>query len=54
MTETLSTPDQIDLDRLRAGDKAVFAQVVELYADRLYNLALKISGDALEAEDILQ
>ncbi len=54
MTEIPSPTDQIDIDRLRSGDKATFAQVVELYADRLYNLALKLSGDAFEAEDILQ
>jgi len=54
MTESPTTSEQIDLDRLRSGDKAAFAQVVELYADRMYNLALKISGDAFEAEDILQ
>jgi RNA polymerase sigma-70 factor (ECF subfamily) len=54
MTESPSTTKHIDLDRLRTGDKAIFAQVVELYADQLYNLALKVSGDPLEAEDILQ
>ncbi|MBN1119923.1 MAG: sigma-70 family RNA polymerase sigma factor [Anaerolineae bacterium] len=54
MTEHPTTAEQIDLDRLRSGDKAAFAQVVELYADRLYNLALKVSGDPFEAEDILQ
>lgn len=55
MTEpTLSSEEAIDVEALKRGDKAVFAQVVELYADRLYNLALKLTGDPLEAEDVLQ
>jgi RNA polymerase sigma-70 factor (ECF subfamily) len=46
--------DDIDLDALRAGDRAAFAQVVDLYADRLYNVALKLLGDPMEAEDAVQ
>jgi RNA polymerase sigma-70 factor (ECF subfamily) len=54
MNEQVLTEEDIDFDALQAGDKAVFAQVVELYADRLYNLALKLTGDEMEAEDVLQ
>lgn len=54
MTEPVLTEDDIDLDALQAGDKEAFAQVVELYADKLYNLALKVMGDPFEAEDVLQ
>lgn len=54
MTETALTEDAIDFDALQAGDKEAFAQVVELYADHLYNLALKVMGDPFEAEDVLQ
>lgn len=46
--------DDIDLEALRAGDRAAFAQVVDLYADRLYNVTLKLLGDPMEAEDALQ
>lgn len=54
MTDTVLTEDDIDLEALRAGDKEAFAQLVDLYADRLYNLALKVMGDPFEAEDVLQ
>ena len=54
MNEYELTEDDLDLDALRDGDKAAFATLVELYADRLYNLALKLTGDTFEAEDVLQ
>lgn len=54
MTETILTEDDIDLQALRQGDKAAFAQVVALYADRLYNLSLKLLGHPQEAEDAVQ
>lgn len=54
MNEIELTEDDLDLDALRDGDKAAFAMLVELYADRLYNLALKLTGDTFEAEDVLQ
>lgn len=54
MSEQVLTEEDIDFDALQAGDKAAFAQVVELYADRLYNLTLKLTGDEMEAEDVLQ
>ncbi len=54
MTDSTLSEETIDLNALREGDKAVFAQVVELYADRLYNLTLKLTGDPYEAEDALQ
>lgn len=54
MTEPTFSEEAIDLEALRRGDKAVFARVVELYADRLYDLVLRLTGDPLEAEDVLQ
>jgi RNA polymerase sigma-70 factor (ECF subfamily) len=54
MTDPTLPEDVIDLAELQQGSRAAFAQVVDLYADRLYNLALKLTGDALEAEDVLQ
>ena len=54
MNEQILTEADIDLEALTAGDKQVFAQVVDLYADRLYNLALKLTGHEQDAEDVLQ
>jgi hypothetical protein len=44
----------VDLEALRSGDRAAFARLVELYADSLYNLLLKLTGNVQEAEDALQ
>jgi RNA polymerase sigma-70 factor (ECF subfamily) len=52
--QPLQSEAEIDLDLLRSGDKAAFTQVVERYADPLYNLALKLLGNQQEAEDALQ
>lgn len=54
MDNQILTEKEIDLDALRAGDKTAFAMVVELYADRLYNLALKLLAHPQEAEDAVQ
>jgi RNA polymerase sigma-70 factor (ECF subfamily) len=44
----------ISLDALKAGDRAEFARLVDVYSDQVYRLALKILGDAQDAEDVLQ
>jgi RNA polymerase sigma-70 factor (ECF subfamily) len=54
MQQPLQSEAEIDLDLLRSGDKAAFTQLVERYADPLYNLALKLLGNQQEAEDALQ
>jgi RNA polymerase sigma-70 factor (ECF subfamily) len=54
MDDTVLSEDNINIRALQAGDKQVFAQVVDLYADRLYNLALKLTGHPQDAEDVLQ
>lgn len=54
MTSLSSAEQSIDLEALKGGDKAAFAQLVELYADSLYNLLYKLLGDPHEAEDALQ
>jgi len=54
MADSSITEATLNLDRLRAGDKAAFAQMVALYADRLYNLIVKLLGNPQEAEDALQ
>lgn len=45
---------EISLEALKAGDRAAFAALVEKYSERIYRLALKILGDAQDAEDVLQ
>lgn len=40
--------------RAREGDREAFDGLVELYASRLYNLALRITGSPEDAEDCVQ
>lgn len=40
--------------RLKAGDQAAYAELVERYGGRIYNLALRMMGDEAAAEDVLQ
>ena len=45
---------EFSLPALRAGDRAEFARLVDKYSAPIYRLALKILGDAQDAEDVLQ
>jgi RNA polymerase sigma-70 factor (ECF subfamily) len=47
-------PERIDLEALKRRDPTAFAQLVETYSGRIYNLALKMLGNPDLAEDILQ
>ena len=42
------------LERARRGDDAAFHELVDRHAGRLYRLAFSLSGNAADAEDILQ
>ena len=42
------------LEKLRAGDPAAFAQLVEANQRAVYNLALRMLNNSQEAEDVLQ
>lgn len=42
------------MDLLRAGDRAEFARLVEVYSRPIYRLALRMLADPLDAEDVLQ
>ncbi|MGQ9520731.1 MAG: RNA polymerase sigma factor [Candidatus Fervidibacter sp.] len=42
------------LDRAKQGDYDAFMQLVEPHEQRLYNLALRITGSREDAEDVLQ
>lgn len=58
-----SAPDAADvvydedselLDRLATGDEAAFRALVERHIDRAYAIALRIVGNAADAEDVVQ
>jgi RNA polymerase sigma-70 factor, ECF subfamily len=42
------------LDRLGTGDEAAFRLLVERHIDRAYAIALRIAGNAADAEDVVQ
>ena len=42
------------LNKLRAGDRAEFARLVESYSGLVYRLALKMLENSQDAEDVLQ
>jgi RNA polymerase sigma-70 factor, ECF subfamily len=42
------------LDRLAAGDELAFRMLVERHIDRAYAIALRIVGNAADAEDVVQ
>lgn len=46
--------EPISIKALKAGDREAFAAMVDVYSPKLYKLALRMLGDPLEAEDILQ
>ena len=46
--------EPISIKALKAGDRKAFAAMVDAYSPKLYKLALRMSGDPLEAEEILQ
>lgn len=45
---------KMDLTALRNGDKHAFAQMVQQNSDHVYRLALKMTGNPQDAEDIMQ
>jgi RNA polymerase sigma-70 factor (ECF subfamily) len=40
--------------RAQKGDRLAFAELVELYKDKLYNLGYRMMGNRTEAEDVAQ
>jgi RNA polymerase sigma-70 factor, ECF subfamily len=54
MEENVKKQEDISLEKLKAGDRAEYARMVELYSTQIYRAALKILGDPQDAEDVLQ
>jgi RNA polymerase sigma-70 factor, ECF subfamily len=44
----------ISIEALKSGDRAEFARMVDAFSAPIYRLALRISGDTQDAEDVLQ
>ncbi|MEW6405932.1 MAG: sigma-70 family RNA polymerase sigma factor [Chloroflexota bacterium] len=49
-----TTYPEISVERLKSGDRAEFARLVDLATPAIYRLGLKMLGDPQEAEDVLQ
>lgn len=52
--ETVFDEDSELLDKLATGDEAAFRMLVERHIDRAYAIALRIVGNAADAEDVVQ
>ena len=45
---------ELSLEALRAGDRQQIARLVEAYSTPIYRMALRMLGEELDAEDVLQ
>ena len=46
--------EHVSVEVLKAGDRAEFARMVDVYSPQIYRLALKMLNDPQDAEDVLQ
>ncbi|MCK1740588.1 RNA polymerase sigma factor [Bradyrhizobium sp. 139] len=53
-TDVVYDEDSELLDKLATGDEAAFRLLVERHIDRAYAIALRIVGNAADAEDVVQ
>lgn len=42
------------IERVLAGDQAAFTELVKLYQGKVYQLALRLTGNQMDANDVLQ
>jgi len=54
MSEQIKTAEALSLEALRSGDKAEIASLVEIFLDPVYRLALRMTGNEEDAEDVAQ
>lgn len=55
MKENLETQAMsLSLEAIKAGDRAEFARMVDLYSNQIYRMALKMLNAPQDAEDVLQ
>jgi RNA polymerase sigma-70 factor, ECF subfamily len=54
MMNALSSPDLLLARRAAAGQAAAWEELLGLYAQRIYNLALHFTGSPTDAEDLTQ
>jgi RNA polymerase sigma-70 factor (ECF subfamily) len=54
MSEQIKTAEALSLEALRSGDKTEIANLVEIFLDPVYRLALRMTGSEEDAEDITQ
>lgn len=47
-------PDQGLLERIRAGDEQAYAQLLDRHLDRIHGLAVRMLGNAADAEEVAQ
>jgi RNA polymerase sigma-70 factor (ECF subfamily) len=50
----VSSDETTLLERLKAGDQAAFAEIVDEHSANIYHLALRMLGSEADAEDVLQ
>ncbi len=48
------TQPEINIDKLIQHDRHEYAALVDAFSDRIYRLALRMTGDEQDAEDVLQ
>lgn len=49
-----TTPNEISVQALIAGDRAEFARLVDEYSSPIYRLGMRMLGNPQDAEDVLQ
>ncbi len=54
MSEQIKSAEALSLEALRSGDKTEIANLVEIFLDPVYRLALRMTGSEEDAEDITQ
>lgn len=50
----MNEQQDLNIDALKNGDRAEFAKLVDMFSGQIYRLAMKITGNEQDAEDVLQ